>query len=70
MYQAKTTGFLESLMNALSLRTSRGSSVTRRARSLPQRREAAVRPTGRDAFVGLTGKEMYIEAAWLSRWNR
>ena len=69
MYQAKTTGFLESLMNALSLPTSRRSSV-RRSRPAPRRREAVVRPAGRDGFVGLTGKEMYIEMARLSRWNR
>ncbi len=67
MYGTKTNGFLELLMNALTLPSSRRSARARRNRALPRRREAAVAPTFRDA---MDGKGIFIEATRLSRWNR
>ncbi len=67
MYQAKTTGFLELLMNALTLPSARRASHARRSRPLPLRREAAVAPSVVDS---VTAKGIFIEAARLSRWNR
>ncbi len=67
MYGTKTTGFLESLMNALALPSSRRGARARTNRAVPRRREAAVAPTFRDA---MDAKGIFIEAARLSRWNR
>ncbi len=67
MYQAQTAGILETIMNALSLPTSRKSATPRRIRILPRRRETAVAPSIRDR---MPEKETYFEAARLSRWNR
>ncbi len=67
MYGTKTTGFLELLMNAFAIPSSRRSAHVRRNRALPHRREAAVAPTFRDA---MDGKGIFIEAVRLSRWNR
>lgn len=67
MYQAKTTGFLELLMNALPYPNPRRSLAGRRPAVVPGRREAAVGRSVRDALVA---KEMYFAEARLSRWNR
>jgi len=67
MYQVKTTGFLELLMNVLSLPRSQRSSGARRTRPVPRRRETALQRSVRDS---LATKEIYFEAARLSRWNR
>ncbi len=67
MYEAKTTGFLELLMNALTLPSARRVSHARRGRPIPRRHEAAVAPSALDA---MTAKGIFIEAARLSRWNR
>ena len=67
MYEAKTTGFLELLMNALTLPSARRVSHAQRSHPVPHRREAAVAPSVVDA---MTAKGIFIEAARLSRWNR
>ncbi len=67
MYETKTTGVLELLMNVLSVPRSHGSSRARRARSVPRRREDAVQTVPLDRVM--TG-ETYFEAARLTRWNR
>lgn len=67
MYQAKTPGFLELLMNALTVPLSRRTHRARRIRVVPRRREAAARPSAPDLRAK---NEMYFETAWLSRWNR
>ncbi len=67
MYQAKTSGFLELLTNALPYTNPRRSRAGRRPAVVPGRREAAVGPSVRDALVA---KEMYFAEARLSRWNR
>jgi len=65
MYQTKTPGFLEMLMNALSLPTSRRTVATRR---MPRRR--GVRELSRWTRESMPATETYIDAARLSRWNR
>ncbi len=67
MYQAKTPGFLELLMNALALPVSRRRSTLRRVQVLPARREVAVRPSYRDA---VQAKETYFATARVQWWNR
>ncbi len=67
MYQAKTTGFLELLVNALPYPNPRRSREGRRPAVVPSRRETAVGPSVRNALVA---KEMYFAEARLSRWNR
>ena len=67
MYQAKTTGFLELLMNALALPTVRRASTGRRASRAPRRHAFAV---GQPAQESNLGTQIYFEAARLSRWNR
>lgn len=66
MYQTKTTGFLELLMNALSFPVPRRSAPVRRVRTVPTRREAAVAASVRDAAA----KESYIATARVLWWNR
>ncbi len=67
MYGAKKAGFLELLMNALSLPRSRGSSPVRRVRSLPRARDPR---TDQSVRASAASKEIYIESARLSRWTR
>lgn len=67
MYEAKTTGFLELLMNALSLPSAQRVSHARRSRPVPIRREAAMAPSIQDA---MTAHGIFIETTRLSRWNR
>ena len=67
MYPPKTAGFLELLMNALSLPRSRRSHAVRRRGSLPRRREAVLAASPAD---GAAVKEMYFETARLTRWTR
>lgn len=67
MYQAKTAGFLELLMNALTSPVSRRPHAVRHARPAPTRRESAVEVSTREAAVG---KETYIAAARVLWWNR
>ncbi len=67
MYQTKTPGFLEWLMNAVTLSFARRTRRSRRVRVVPRRREAVVLLSPPSARLG---REMYIESAWVSRWNR
>ncbi len=67
MYQAKTPGFLELLMNALAFPVSRRTSTARRVRVVPARREVAIRPPYREA---LRTKETYFAAARVQWCNR
>ncbi len=67
MYQAKTPGFLELLMNALAFPVSRRTSASRRVRNVPTRREAAVSPSVRDAAQA---KETYFATTRVQWWSR
>ena len=67
MYQSKTAGILELLMNALSFPASRSRSVVRQSRPLPVRREEAVQRALRSAAQQ---RETYFATARLLWWNR
>ncbi len=67
MYQAKTHGFLELLMNALAFPVSRRASRPRRVRIVPARREVAVRAPYLEA---LRAKETYFATARVQWCNR
>lgn len=67
MYQAKTPGFLELLMNALAFPVSRRTSKPRRVRVVPARREVAVRPSYREA---MQTKETYFATTRVQWWAR
>lgn len=67
MYQAKTPGFLELLMNALAFPMSRRTVKPLRVRFVPARREVAIRPSYREA---MRAKETYFATARVQWWNR
>ncbi len=67
MYQTKTPGILEMLMNLLSLPLARRTAAVSRPRRSPRRHDRGLARWTRESTPST---EMYIDAARLSRWNR
>ncbi len=67
MYQTKTPGILEMLMNALSLPAARRTAPVSRSRRPSRRPDRGLTRWSRESTPAT---EMYMDAARLSRWNR